>query len=176
MWSYLFQQEEIGSISSRLYVSEKGVPRILDLYLSTGDVSPKKQRSGPVRKLSDREELQLLDAIFENPGIYLDELQAVLQRVCGMNVSLAVICQTLKKMGLTRQRLKSIVVRRSDKERAKFMVQVQCIPANCFVWVDETGSDHKDGLWPTRNSSSRLSIACKKHENFCCILYKYRWC
>ena len=57
MWSYLFQQEEIGSISSRLYVSEKGVRRILDLYLSTGNVSPRKQLSGPVRKLSDREEL-----------------------------------------------------------------------------------------------------------------------
>ena len=24
------------------------------------------------------------------------------------------------------------------------MVQVQCIPANCFVWVDETESDHGD--------------------------------
>ena len=35
-------------------------------------------------------------------------------------------------------------MQRSDKERAKFMVQVQCIPANCFVWVDETGSDHRD--------------------------------
>ena len=74
----------------------------------------------------------------------MDELLAVLQHVCGMTVSLAGISQTLKKMGLTRQRLKSIVVRRSDKERAKFMVQVQCIPANCFVWVDETGSDHRD--------------------------------
>ena len=101
MWSYLFQQEEIGSISSRHYVSEKGVRRILDLYLSTGDVSPRKQRSGPVRKLFDREELQLHNAIFENPGIYLDELQAVLQHDYGMIVSLAVSFQTLKKMGLT---------------------------------------------------------------------------
>ena len=120
------------------------------IYISTGDASPRKQRSGPVRKLSDSEELQLLDVIFENLGIYLDELQAVLQHVCGMNVSLAVICQTLKKMGLTRQRLKSIVVRRSDKERAKFMVQVQCIPANCFVWVDETGSNHRGSRRKTR--------------------------
>ena len=74
----------------------------------------------------------------------MDELQAVLQRICGINVSQAVICQTVKKMGLTRQRLKSIVVRRSDEERAKVMVQVQCIPASCFVWVDETRSDLRD--------------------------------
>ena len=68
-----FQQEEIGTISSRLYVAEKTVHRILYLYLLTSDVSPRKQQSGPVRKLSDCEELQLLDAIFKNPGIYLDE-------------------------------------------------------------------------------------------------------
>ena len=58
---YLFQQEEIGSISSRLHVSEKTVYSILYLYLSIGDVSPRKQRSCSVRKLSDCEELQLLD-------------------------------------------------------------------------------------------------------------------
>ena len=81
---------------------------------------------------------------FEKPGIYLNELQAVLQRLCGMNVSLPVICQTVKKMGLTPQRLKTIVVRRSDEERATFVVQVQRIPANCFVWVDEIESDLRD--------------------------------
>ena len=63
MWSYLFQQEEIGSISSWFHVSEKSVHRILDLYLPTCNVSLRKQQSGPVQKLSDRE-LQLPDAIF----------------------------------------------------------------------------------------------------------------
>ena len=37
------QLEEIGSISSRLYVAEKTMHRILDLYLSTANVSPRKQ-------------------------------------------------------------------------------------------------------------------------------------
>lgn len=39
--------------------------------------------------------LQLLDAIFKNPGIYLDVLQTVVQCVCGVNVPLGVICQTI---------------------------------------------------------------------------------
>ena len=95
MWAHLFQQEEIGSISSHLYVAEKTVYRILYLYLSTGDVNPRKQRSGPVRELSDCEELQLLDAIFENPGIYLDELQAIIQRVCCINISNQSINQSI---------------------------------------------------------------------------------
>ena len=74
----------------------------------------------------------------------MDELQDVIQSVCGINVSLGVISQTVKKMGHTRQRLMSIVVRRSEEERDTFMVQVQGIPASCFVWVNETGSDCQD--------------------------------
>lgn len=46
----MFQQEEISSMSSHIYVVEKAVHRILDLDLSIGDVSPQKQRSGPVKK------------------------------------------------------------------------------------------------------------------------------
>ena len=68
------QLEEIGSISSCLYFTEKTVCKILDLRLCTGDVSPRKQWSGPVRKLSDHKRLQLLDANFQNAGIYLDVL------------------------------------------------------------------------------------------------------
>ena len=41
------------------------------------------------------------------------------------------------------------IVRRSEEERAKFMVQVQGIPASCFVWVDETGSDRQDSCRKT---------------------------
>ena len=37
------QLEEIGSISSCLYFTEKTVCTILDLRLCTGDVSPRKQ-------------------------------------------------------------------------------------------------------------------------------------
>ena len=149
VWAFLYQQEDISSISSRLYVSEKTVRRVIDLYLSSGNVCPKKQRSGPPRKLSDREDLLILDAIFENPGIYLDELQSRLKDVFGTEISLSVICQTVKNMGLTRQRLKHVVVRRSEEERAKFMIQVQGIPASCFVWVDETGSDRRNSFRKT---------------------------
>ena len=39
VWTYLLQQEEIDGISSRLYVAEKIVRKILYLNLSTGYVS-----------------------------------------------------------------------------------------------------------------------------------------
>ena len=34
VWAFLFQEEEISCISSRLYISEKTVHRVVDLYLS----------------------------------------------------------------------------------------------------------------------------------------------
>ena len=122
---------------------------MIDLYLSLGDVNPKQQRRGPLRKLSDHEDLLILDAIFDNPGIHLDELQASLKCVFGTDISLGVICNTVRKMGLIRQRLNHVVVRRSEEERARFMVQVQGVPASCFVWLDETGSDRRDGMRKT---------------------------
>ena len=111
VWAYLYQGEDISTISSRLfYVSEKTARRVTDLYLSSGDVHPKQQRCGPLRELSDHEDLLILDAIFNNPGIHLDELQANLKRVFGTDISLGVICNTVRKVGLTRQRLKHVVV------------------------------------------------------------------
>ena len=125
----MFLRRECAEFCICIYLQAMLVPGNSDLVLS---------ESCPIVKSYN------YSTLFLRIWASTDELQAVLRHVCGMNVSLAVICQTLKKMGLTRQRLKSIVVRRSDKERAKFMVQVQCIPANCFVWVDETESDHGD--------------------------------
>ena len=61
-----------------------------------------------------------------------------------MDVSLGTICSTVKKMGLTRQRLKHVVLHRSEEERAKFVVQVQEVLASHFAWLDKTGSDHRD--------------------------------
>ena len=71
MWAYFFSKKKL--VVYLVIFMLLTVHRILDLYLLTSDVSPRKQQSGPVRKLSDCEELQLFDAIFENPGIYLYE-------------------------------------------------------------------------------------------------------
>ena len=71
VWAYFFSKKKL--VVYVVIFMLLTVHRILDLYLLTSDVTPRKQQSGPVRKLSDCEELQLFDAIFENPGIYLYE-------------------------------------------------------------------------------------------------------
>ena len=46
-----------------IYISEKTVRRVVDLYLSTGSLYPKKKRYGPLNKLSDHRVLLILDSI-----------------------------------------------------------------------------------------------------------------
>ena len=140
------RRDQLYIESSHLYISEKTVHiyRVADLYLSTVSVHLKKQHCGPSKKLSDHEDLLILDAIFDHPGIHLDELQANVKHVFGMDVSLSTICSTVKKMGLTRQRLKHVVLHRSEEERVKFIVQVQEVLASHFAWLDKTWSDHRD--------------------------------
>ena len=48
------QGEDISSITSQPYACETAC-RVINLYMSLGDVPPKKQHCGPLRKLSDHD-------------------------------------------------------------------------------------------------------------------------
>jgi len=72
--------------------------------MSTGDVIPQDHRNGPVRLLSDFEELTLVNLVLTNPGIYLHELQHKLIMTTGIEVDCSTICRTFKRLGITRQR------------------------------------------------------------------------
>ena len=67
-------------------------------------------------------------------------------------------------------------MRRSEEERAKFMVHVQGIPVSCFVWVNETGSVRRDsrrktgyGLRGIPPVSFQLSIRSARVSAVSCI-------
>ena len=110
VWAFLFHEEEISCISSRLYISEKSVHRFVDLYVSTGCVHPNKQCCVPLKKLSDHENVLRLDSMFDDSGIHLDELQTNLKHVFGTDVALSTLCNTVKNMGLTCHRLKHVAL------------------------------------------------------------------
>ena len=46
------------------------------------------QHRGRHKKLSEAEQVLLLDIIFDNPGIYLDELKELLMHRTGISVSI----------------------------------------------------------------------------------------
>ena len=93
---------------SKKLVSVKTVQRITNLFNRTGSVSPAVQSHGPARKLSDFEELTVLDCLLAGHGIYLDEVQQELCDKTGTWVSKSTICCEAKRMGLTRKKMRRI--------------------------------------------------------------------
>ena len=145
VWHHLYKEANPEDIAEALYVSERTVRRIVALFLLTGDVA-RRPIVGRSRSLTSQEETLILDAIFENPGIYLDEVQRHLEEKVGVVISIPTICRTVQRLGLTRRRIRHIVLSRSDAQRAAFSVQIEEVNASYFVWLDETGVDRRDGM------------------------------
>ena len=146
VWQHLFREESAKQVAQNLYVSVKTVKRISDLFIRSGGVSPAKHRHGPCRKLSEQEQLTVLDCLLAKPGIYLEEVQLDLFEKTGTWISKSTICREAKRMGLTRKKIGKIALQRSDVARATFMVQVEHMDSSMFLWVDETGSDRRNTL------------------------------
>ena len=94
-----------GSYGSTSYMvfSSYEIQRYLTLFHQTGDVKPASWRNGAQRLLGDLEQLRLLQIILRNPGIYLHEVQLLLEEAYGIKIHVSTICRTLKFMGCTRQ-------------------------------------------------------------------------
>lgn len=72
--------------------------------------------------------------------MYLGE---VVQEVTATEISPSTICKMLALHGLT---IQQVAIQRSIDYRAQFMVDVSHFVSDMFVWVDETGCDHRDML------------------------------
>ena len=131
----------IALTAKDLYVSHSTVERIVDLYKTTGDIVSVQERHGPPRKLSEFEELTVLESFFKHPGIYLREVREELFRLTGTKVDSSTICRTAQRLSLTRQKMKKIAVKQSDVKRAEYMVEIEPFDPEMLVFIDETGFD-----------------------------------
>lgn len=86
--------------------------------ISLQAVCTQKCSAVPLEKVvRDHKDVLILGAVFVYPRIHLDELQRNLKHVFGMDVALSAFCNTVKKMGLTNQRLKHVVLQQSKREQ-----------------------------------------------------------
>ena len=99
--------------------------------------------SGRYRELSEAEETILLDIVFNNPGIYLNEMKSTFEELTGKSVHNSTLCREVRRPGLTRQSIHCIVLQRSEIERAAFKVQIELMDPSFFVWLDEMGCDRR---------------------------------
>ena len=141
--TYHLTQKEI---SDQFHVSEQTVHRYLQLFRQTGDVEIRHRRDGPEKLLGNFEQLTLLRLVLIQPGLYLHELQEMLNDDYGVVISIPTICRALKQMGCTRQSMHHVALQQSNYLRAKFMAEVSCYDPSMLVWLDETGCDNRNAL------------------------------
>jgi len=128
IWAYYRPTNHLSQreISNQFNVSERTVHRYLQLFRQTGDIQVKHRNNGPDKLLGNYKQLILLRLVFLNPGVYLHELQEMLNDDYGVVISIPTICKALKHMGCTRQSMHHIALQQSDHERAKFMAEISC--------------------------------------------------
>ena len=119
-------------IADVLFISPRSVRRYVDLYLSTGELEPKKQRHGPEQLLSEFEQMTVLQSMVDNPGVYLTELQQQLYDTTGTWVHVSTICCTVHRLGFTRKRIQHIALQCSDEQRAQFMAEISMFDLACW--------------------------------------------
>ena len=76
----------------------------------------------------------------------MDKIQRYLEEKAGVVISIPMICRTVQRLGLTRQKIRHIVLFRSDAQKAAFCVQIEDLDASYLMCLDETGVDRRDGI------------------------------
>ena len=73
------------------------------------------------KKLSSRDELAIIEAVLDNPSMYLyDEMQNVVLQTTGTEITPSAICKFLHKQGFSRRKLTYIALQRSEELRSQF--------------------------------------------------------
>ena len=147
VWQRLAMGYKYEEIGRNLGVDPSTVQRTVCLFEETGSVQKRRYPSGRVsRKVTPTVELILLTLVVERPGILLRELQAKLHQIYEIDISLATICQFLRKSGFSRQKMTIIAKQRDEDVRAQFALDVSVYTPEMFIFLDETGADRRNTI------------------------------
>ena len=146
VWLNVLQGVRARDVARRMQISERTVHRYAERFRVTGYVRRSLKRNGPLRSLSEHEELLLMHFILSYPGVYLRELQQMLYSSTRRIVDTSTICRTLHRLGMTRQRIKHISLRQSQDRRAQFIAEMAVFDVSMLLWIDESGFDRRNSV------------------------------
>ena len=63
----------------------------------------------------------------------------------GVEVADSTICEFLR-VGFTRQKIKLVAKQRDESLRTQYIIDVSLLEPDMFIFVDETGANHRDTL------------------------------
>lgn len=147
LWLHHYKQLKYNTIADLLYIHTSTVRRVVSRYNAFSDVAPiTEYEHGPTRILKHPDVYSvIIEAVMANPSMYLSELRRHLYQVTGIETSIATVYRALKRLGLTRKRLRHISIRQCSIARKQFMEEMLFLDATMIVWLDETGNDQRNG-------------------------------
>ena len=156
---------KLSDVASNALMSERTVQRYVERFQQTGSVAPCVKKNGPVRTLSELDEVILVQATLNNPGVCLRELQQILQSTSGVHVNISTIWRALKRLGFTHKKIKQLPIQRSEEARMEFMAEISAYDPSMFIWLDETGSNKRNSV---REYGYALRGMAPRHYTFKC--------
>jgi transposase len=122
--------------------SERTVREVLRLHREYGVVrNPNAQPRGRRRSLATADLNYLSSILDANPCLYLDELQSRLATDRDVDVSISTIFRAVRSLALSRKRVSKAALERNELLRATWQAEYGDIPADYFVWLDESSVD-----------------------------------
>ena len=96
--------------------------------------------------MSKQNELFVLGVVLANSSMFMHEVCQEVRQVFGIVISPPSICRLLHSYGITRKKIQQIALQRSYTLRGAFRAQCSLFDPDIFVFVDETGIDHRDHM------------------------------
>ena len=147
--------------------SEHTVREVLWLHHTFGVVrNPFAQPRGGRRPLTTGDLNFISSLLVANPCLYLDELQDQLATDRDTHVSILTVSRAVRSLALSCKRVSAAAMERNELLHATWQAEYGDIPADYFVWLDESSvDDHTNqrthgwaALAFTMRHSSRASV------------------
>ncbi|KZP33627.1 hypothetical protein FIBSPDRAFT_694271, partial [Athelia psychrophila] len=78
-----------------------------------------------------------------NPSLYLDKLQEQLSSTRNVDVSITTLSRALHRITISNKSVSNKAVERKELLRATWQAEYGDIPAESFVWLDESSVDDR---------------------------------
>ncbi|KAJ6522610.1 hypothetical protein B0H19DRAFT_857960, partial [Mycena capillaripes] len=114
------------------------VQRVMQMWTEIGEVSRDRRHKGRAPLMSPSNCQFVLALLDHTPDIFLDEIQEALFIEHDIDVSLATICRTLHRLGISSKRLSHQAAERCEHARRDFLMEIGNEPADRIVCADES--------------------------------------
>jgi transposase len=163
----VYERIPVQEIARRVGCDLSTIHKIVKRFTTTGNPYTLPRGHAPETLTADNVRY-LISLLLANPALFLNELQLCLYHARNVWVHQSTISRTLVRHGYSHKKLARQAAEHNALLRAVWIAKYSHIPAQCCVWLDESGVDKHDhfrvdgwspvGVAPVRCDSFHRSL------------------